>query len=83
MKLEFRPVQIAVEGQDAGRLVFCGDRLVAVLTRLSEEAGEDRGKWFLEAGFDGLEGPDQPIFADLEEAGAWITARLPPVLPGG
>lgn len=78
MTLEFRPVRVAVEGEEGGQLVFLGDRLVAVLTLLSRDQGEDAGRWFLEAGFDGLEGPEHPTFADLDEAGVWIRERIPP-----
>jgi len=53
-----------------------GDRLVAVLVRLSALHGEAEGAWFIEAGFGRLEMGGVSSFPDLEAAGAWMLARI-------
>ena len=79
MTLRLKPVQVATGFDEDGMLVFAGDRLVAVLVRLSE-AHEDlgvAGHWHLEAGFGlGRTGKERP-FPDLEAAQAWISQHLP------
>ncbi|GEP04455.1 hypothetical protein MOX02_24930 [Methylobacterium oxalidis] len=50
--------------------------LVAVLTHLSDEYGDDAGMWFLEAGFGPVDHPHAPKFMDLDEAQDWITRKL-------
>ena len=57
-----------------GRLLFIDDRLIAVLSLLSDLHGPLEGHWFMEAGF-GLSERDEP-FATLEEATRWIAERL-------
>jgi hypothetical protein len=47
-----------------------------VLVRLSDEYGEEAGRWFLEAGFGPVYDPVPPTFADLDEAQAWIERRI-------
>jgi hypothetical protein len=75
--LTLQPVRVATGGEgEEGRLVFAGDRLVAVLVRLSEQHGEQAGCWFFEAGFGRLDGPNHPTFGELPDAEAWIVARL-------
>jgi hypothetical protein len=77
MTLHLQPVQIATGSSDAeSRLVFANGFLVAVLVRLSEDHGEDAGKWFLEAGFGRVDDQSQPKFIDLDDAQAWIQQRL-------
>lgn len=77
MNLRLQPVQIATGGDDQeSHLVFHEGFLVAVLVRLSDEHGPEVGKWFLEAGFGRIDDPNPPIFANLDEAQAWITSRL-------
>jgi hypothetical protein len=57
--------------------VFSDDqRLVAVLTRLCDQHENLSGRWFLEAGFGGLDGPNPPTFGDLDVAQEWISGRL-------
>ncbi|CAO4132560.1 hypothetical protein [Methylorubrum extorquens] len=77
MNLHLQPVQVAT-GSDGGesRLVFHESFLVAVLVRMSDEHGAEVGKWFLEAAFGRVDDPNPPIFADLDEAQAWITSQL-------
>ncbi|WP_425324322.1 Crp/Fnr family transcriptional regulator [Methylobacterium frigidaeris] len=63
-------------GDTEGQLVFANGFLVAVLVRLSEDHGDDVGKWFLEAGFGRVDDPGEPKFAELDDAQEWIQRRL-------
>jgi hypothetical protein len=75
--LTLEPVRVATGADDEeGRLVFAGERLVAVLVRLSEQHEELAGQWFFEAGFGRLDGPLHPSFEGLADAQAWIVQRL-------
>jgi hypothetical protein len=65
-----------------GLLVFADGRLVAVLVRLSDEHGDKAGQWFLEHGFNRLDGTAHPTFGDLEAAQAWIAGRIRPAPAG-
>ncbi|MER2249689.1 hypothetical protein ABS772_07145 [Methylorubrum podarium] len=77
MNLRLQPVQIATGSPDGeSQLVFNEGFLVAVLVRLSDLHGDKVGMWFLEAGFGRVNDPDPPLFADLDEAEAWIMSRL-------
>ncbi|TXN72834.1 hypothetical protein [Methylobacterium sp. WL6] len=77
MNLHLQAVQVATGSDDQeSRLVFADGFLAAVLVQLSEQHGEDAGKWFLEAGFGRIDDYRPPIFADLDAAQAWIEARL-------
>jgi hypothetical protein len=70
-------------GAHEGQLVLSDGHLVAVLSRVTAEetlgGREQPDGWFLEAGF-GPCGPlmsvTPPVFADLEQAVAWVHARL-------
>ncbi len=75
MRFSLTPVKVAVDGGEDGRLVFLNDRLVAVLTRLDENYGSEAGRWFFEAGFGRLDGPNHPTFPDLDAAQKWIRQR--------
>ena len=80
--LTLTPVRVGTGTEDEdGRLVFAGDRLVAVLVRLAEEHDE-AGHWFLEHGFGKLDVPVPPTFSDLQAAETWILARLSGVANG-
>jgi hypothetical protein len=77
MNFRFQPVQVATGSDDQeSQLVFADGFLAAVLVQLSEQHGENWGKWFLEAGFGRLDDYRAPIFEDLGEAQVWIEARL-------
>jgi hypothetical protein len=77
MTLDLRPVRVATGIDEEGMLVFDGDqRLVAVLTHLSEQHDGMVGHWFLEAGFGRLDKAGSPVFADLDEAQRWISGHL-------
>ena len=70
-------MQVATGSDDQeSRLVFADGFLVAVLVQLSEHHEENAGNWFLETGFGRIDDLRAPLFADLEEAQAWIKARL-------
>jgi len=76
MPVSLQPMCVSTaRGQDSF-LVLDEGCLVAVLIRLSAEYGEDAGRWFYEAGFGALDGPDHPVFADLDEATGYVERRL-------
>jgi len=82
LELTLTPVQVGTDAADEdGRLVFAGDRLVAVLVRLAE-GHDDAGHWFLEHGFGRLDVPLPPTFSDLQAAGSWIAGRLSSMADG-
>jgi hypothetical protein len=75
MNLDFRPVRVATGSDDEdGLLAFDGDRLVAVLVRLSKLHDDMAGSWFIEASF-GLRDRHQ-TFADLPSAEDWIRKQV-------
>jgi hypothetical protein len=76
--LTFQHIEVVTGHADhEGQLVLVNGQLIAVLVRLDDEVhGNDRGRWFLEAGFGPCQGPFQPAFSDLEGAARWITERI-------
>jgi hypothetical protein len=77
MILTLQPVRVATGFEEEGMLVFDDEqRLVAVLTHLSDQYDGASGHWFLEAGFGHLGGRDHPTFADLEAAQTWLDRSL-------
>jgi hypothetical protein len=75
MNLDFRPVRVATGSDDEeGLLAFAGERLVAVLVRLSNLHDDMAGSWFVEASF-GLRDEHQ-TFTDLPSAEAWIRKHV-------
>ncbi len=77
MRLFLQAVRVATGSDEEGMLVLTDDqRLVAVLTRLRDHHDEQSGRWFLEAGFGRLDGPDHPTFTDLDAAQEWIGRLL-------
>ncbi|TGS82669.1 hypothetical protein EN817_26220 [Mesorhizobium sp. M3A.F.Ca.ET.174.01.1.1] len=60
-----------VQGGEAGILVWRFNQLVAILTRIDEEAYSTKGKWFLETGFGLLSGQHRN-FDTIEEAVTWV-----------
>jgi len=67
-------VETGTDDED-GLLVFAEGRLVAVLVRLSDQHETAAGQWFYECGFGRLDGPDHPVFSDLDAARSWIEHR--------
>ena len=77
MSLALEPVRVAVGSDEHGMLVFTdARRLVAVLTRLSEQHRDMAGLWYLEVGFGWLDGPNHPTFPNLDAAQDWLTQRV-------
>ena len=77
MSLTLQPVRVCNGSDEEGMLVFDNDqRLVAVLTHLSDQYGDVSGHWYLEAKFGLLEGLDHPTYADLDAAQAGIRRHL-------
>jgi hypothetical protein len=77
MTLILRPIRVATGFDEEGMLVLDEEqRLLAVLTHLSDEDEVAPGQWYMEAGFGRLDGIDHPTFADLEAAQGWISKRL-------
>ena len=77
MTVSLQSVRVPTSPDEEDMLVFdVGQRLVAVLTRLSDQHDSMAGRWFLEAGFGQIDGPDHLTFADLDAAQEWIEQRL-------
>ncbi len=72
------PVKVAVSKHDEnGVIVRVNDRIVAVLIRLDAAFyNEDRGHWYLEAGFGLCAGFAPAPFAELSDGLVWIAKRL-------
>jgi hypothetical protein len=74
MSFTLQPVRVATGFDEEGMLVLDeGQRLVAVLVRLSDDNEVAPGQWYLEAGFGRLDGPDHPTFSNLDMAQDWIS----------
>ena len=79
MRLSLQPTRVATGLDEEGLLIFDNDqRLVAVLTRLSDQHEELSGHWFLEVGFGRINSRNHPTFADIDAAQDWIAERLEP-----
>ncbi len=77
MTLTLHPVRVGNGFDEEGMLVFDREqRLVAVLTHLSDQYDGVSGHWYLEVGFGPLDGLDHPTFADLDAAQERISQRL-------
>jgi hypothetical protein len=77
MSLTLQPVRVCNGSDEEGMLVFDDDqRLVAVLTHLSDQYGDVSGHWYLEAKFGLLDGLGHPTYADLDAAQESIMQRL-------
>ena len=77
MSLTLQSVRVETGSPDEdGCLIFAGDKLAAVLVRLSAEHDEKAGGWFLEKGFGRLDWPSHPIFPDLQAAQDWISQQI-------
>jgi len=77
MSLTLQPIRVATGFDEDGMLVFDEEqRLVAVLTHLSDENEVAPGQWYLEAGFGRLDGISHPIFSNLDMAKDWMAQRL-------
>lgn len=69
MVLYFEPIQIATPDATEAVLVFSRDKVVAVLSHLSEAHGELAGHWFVECAFgEPAEGRTFASFDDFRTA---------------
>jgi hypothetical protein len=79
-QITFQPMRVLIDGYDSdGRLILADDQLAAVIVLLdAEHHAEDRGKWYLEAGFGkcAVNSGNAPLWSTPEEAGAWVQGRL-------
>ena len=77
MSYSLQPVRVATGFDEEGMMVLDeGQRLVAVLVRLSDNNEVAPGQWFMEAGFGRLGGGDHPTFSTLDMPQDWISLRL-------
>ena len=77
MILSLQPMQVATGFDEEGMMVLDeGQRLVAMLVRLSAKNKGAPGQCCLEAGFGELEGLDHPTYAALDAAQEGIRQRL-------
>lgn len=75
MNLTIQHIRLAHANDIDGALIYDGDGLIAVLSRLSLEHGVRAGRWFLECGF-GAAFDGHADFIDIAAACAWIEGRL-------
>ena len=77
MSYSLQPVRVATGFDEEGMMVLDeGQRLLAVLVRLSDSNEVAPGQWFVEAGFGRLDGVNHPTFSNLDMAQDWINQRL-------
>lgn len=71
-------IKVLVDHDDRdGVLVFGDGKLAALFVRLDgEEHGEDRGKWYLEVGFNGCAEHEGPVLSSVDELLAWVDSRV-------
>lgn len=80
MRTAVQPISVDTGSPDReGMLVIANGLLVAVLVRLDDPEHDDRGSWFLEAGFGRLQGWNASTFPALEEATRWLRRHLKPL----
>ena len=83
-EITLQPISVMTDGGGhEGQLVLAPGHLVAVLSRVTAEetlGGRDEIEgWFLEAGFGPcglLMSVTPPVFANVEDAVAWVRTRL-------
>jgi hypothetical protein len=77
-RLTHQPMPVMTGSDDReGCLMFSDGQLVAVLVRLADEIHADqRGSWFVEAGFGPCRTAAPPTFDDLDAAQLWIRRQL-------
>ncbi|MBM1170617.1 hypothetical protein [Microvirga arabica] len=77
MSLTLQPIRVATGFDEEGMLVLDEEqRLLAVLTHLSDQYDGLSGHWYLEAKFGVLEGLGQPTYPDLDAAKEAIAQHL-------
>jgi xanthine dehydrogenase iron-sulfur cluster and FAD-binding subunit A len=75
MNIRFEPVMLDSDEDANARLVFRGERLAAVVSRLDDLHDRLAGRWFIEAVFDGHSRPINDTFPALADVEAWIAHR--------
>lgn len=77
MRVHFLPVCLATRhGHEPARLVFVGDRMLAILAQLeAEQDVSGTGGWYLTVGFGPCEA-DGLLFPTLEAAKLWVREQL-------
>jgi len=73
-----KPARLYLEVDEDGRLVLIDGKVAAALSRLGADylADAHEGRWPVEATFGSqLQRIGQALFADLEEAAAWLLDR--------
>ncbi|WP_160884954.1 hypothetical protein [Microvirga makkahensis] len=79
LDISFQPMRVLIDGHDSeGTLVLADSQLAAVFVRLdgTHHASENKGWWYLEAGFGKCNSQHAPLFKTPEEAGAWVEQTL-------
>jgi hypothetical protein len=77
MTLILQPIRVATGFDEEGMMVLDEEqRLLAVLTQLSDQYDSLSGHWYLEAKFGVLEGLGQPTYPDLDAAQEGIVQHL-------
>lgn len=72
----FEPIPLDSPTDTEGLLVFRDDRLIAVVSQLSDLHGGSAGCWFVEASF-GLSPLTYPEpFVDLPQLESWLSTTL-------
>jgi hypothetical protein len=82
MTLTVQHVRLGNVSDIDGALIFNGDALVGVASRLSAEHRHRAGRWFMECGL----GPRLDVLADFTDLDAlciWVQARLDDDHPDG
>jgi hypothetical protein len=77
MTFTLQPIRVATGVDEEGMLVLDEEqRLLAVLTHLSDQYDRLSGHWYLEAKFGVLEGLDHPTYPDLDAAQEGIAQHI-------
>lgn len=77
--VSFEPVVLAApHGEEAGRLVFRGHRLMAILVEdIDHDRGtEGAGRWRVRTGFGPCADPPHEGFATLQEVSVWVSGLV-------
>ena len=76
-EVRFEPVELSEPDDNDGRLVFVGNSLVGIVTRVDPKAHpEETEGWFLEAAFGDLADTTYRVFPSLEAIAALIQQIL-------
>ncbi|MGO4570834.1 hypothetical protein [Microvirga sp. 2TAF3] len=77
--VSFKPVFLATrDGGKSGRLVFAGDRLMAILVQAEDRdlQGDYSGRWLVRVGFGPCSVPPADGFATLQEVSVWVSGLI-------